>query len=369
MKLIKNSLFYLSIFLITLSALSAKTDYRVEDQPIALGEAVILPSEGILKQKENGFVYLDVSNDLIDSVTPLLDYPGLLRPRPTASRSMGAHISVFTEQEEISPEELGASFAFSVKEIRSFTLHTRDGLKKLWVVAVSSPELESLREKYGCSPLLKGYDYHITLGKQMPDAPEGWQDIDTLSAFNFSNEQVEGLLTEGDFVVVEDQDILTTAAKVDAVGQLCLKGNGFVYLNVDNAFIDAVVPQLPLQGDFSPVSTKPKKMGAHISVMHEDELIGSEIWELPEAGEWFNFEVRELRYFESKSAQGLSRTWLLAADSPALERLRTSYGLKPKLKGHDFHITIGTEKVDFSIPMDMDTAIDITERYELAPAA
>lgn len=369
MSILRKSLCYLSLFILALSPLSAKVDYRVEDQPIAFEEAVILSSEGILKQKENGFVYLDVSNDLINSVVPLLDYPGLLRPRPTASRSMGAHISVFDEKEKISPEELGASFSFFVEEIRSFTLHTKEGLKKLWVIAVSSPELESLREKYGCSPKLKGYDFHITLGKQMPAAQEGWQELETFSLFNFSDEPTVGLSTEGDFVVVEDKDILATAAKVDAVGQLCLKGNGFVYLNVSNDFIDDVLPQLPLQGELDPVSTKPKKMGAHISVIHEDEMIGREIWELVEAGEWFTFEIKELRYIDRKTEKGPKRLWLLAADSPALEKLRRSYGLKPKLKGHDFHITLGNEKMGLPIPLDTDDYIDIDEVFELAPAA
>ncbi|MCB1112208.1 MAG: hypothetical protein H7A37_03430 [Chlamydiales bacterium] len=369
MSIAKKSLCYLTLFLLSLSMLSAKVDYRVEDQPIALEEAVIVSSEGILKQKENGFVYLDVSNDLINSVVPLLDYPGLLRPRPTASRSMGAHISVFHENEEISPEELGSSFSFFVEEIRSFTLHTRDGLKKLWIIAVNSPELESLREKYDCPPKLKGYDFHITLGKQMPAAPEGWQGIDILSPLNFSDEATIGLSTEGDFVVVEDQEILTTAAKVDAVGQLYLKENGFVYLNVSNDFIDDVSPKLPIQGEFDAVSTKSKKMGAHISVIHEDEMIEREIWELAEAGEWFTFEVKELRYIDIKTAKGPKRLWLLAADSPALERLRISYGLKPKLKRHDFHITLGNEQLDLPIPFDTDDYIDIDEVFEVAPAA
>lgn len=369
MNVFKKGFYLITFLLLVFSTLSAKIDYRVEDQPFALKESVLLPSEGILKQKENGFVYLDVSNDLINTVIPLLNYPGLIRPRPTASQSIGAHISVFHETEEISPEELGSSFSFSVKEIRSFTLHTRDGLKKLWVIAVISPELENLREKYGCSPKLKGYDFHITLGKQMPSAPEGWQGIETLSPFNYSNEATEGLLTKGDFVTVENQEILATAAKVNAIGQLCLKGNGFVYLNVDNGFIDNVLPELPVQGELDSVSTKPKKMGAHISVIYEDEMIEHEIWRLAEAGEWFNFEVKELRYIDRQTAKGLRRLWLLAVDAPALERLRTSYGLKPKLKGHDFHITLGNEQIDLPVLLDTDDYIDIDEVIEMAPAA
>lgn len=369
MHLIKKSLYCLVFCLLAISPLSAKVDYRVEDQPIALQEAVALAGEGILKQRENGFVYLDVTNDLIKSVVPLLDYEGLLRPRPTATQSLGAHISVLHEKENIIPEELGSSFPFFVEEIRSFTLHTRDGLKKLWVIAVNSPELESLREKYGCAPKLKGYDFHITLGKQVPTAPEGWRQIETFSSHNFSDEEHEGLSLEGDYVLVENQDVLATAVKVDAIGQLHLKGNGFVYLDVSNDFIDEIVPMLPVQGEFDPLSTKPRKMGAHISVIHEDEMIGREIWNLVEAGEWFTFEVKELRYVDRMTAQGPKRLWLLAADSPALERLRTSYGLKPKLKGHDFHITLGEEPLDSPVSSELEEDVAIDEMFEVAPAA
>lgn len=358
----------LSLFLLVTFSLVGKEDHRVESQMIAIQEAITLPNQGILKQKENGFVYLDIPNEFITAVVPLLDYPGQLRTSPTASRSMGAHISVFDEKENIVPDELDCLFSFDIKEIRSFTLHTRDGLKKLWVIAVSSPELEALREKYGCSPRLKGYDYHITLGKQIPSAPKNWEAVESFSSFNFSEEPTLGLSVDGDFVTVEHDKILATAAKVDAVGQLKLKGNGFVYLDVNNEFIDEVCDQLPLQGNLSPVSTKPKEMGAHISVIYEDEMIGHEIWNLEEAGEWFTFEVKELRYVDRKTPNGEKRLWMLAADSPALQRLRTSYGLKPKLQGHDFHITIGNEQIGFPLTLEEQDYIDIDEVFEFEPA-
>jgi hypothetical protein len=38
-------------------------------------------------------------------------------------------------------------------------------------LAVSCPELEALREKYGLSPRLKGHDFHITICTQVPGQP------------------------------------------------------------------------------------------------------------------------------------------------------------------------------------------------------
>lgn len=336
----------ISLFLLVFSPLLGKSDYKIENQSIAMQEAILISGQGTLKQTENGFVYLDVPNEFITTIVPLLDYEGVLKSRSTSSCSIGAHVTVFHEKDEVTPDELGDMFAFEINEIRSFTFQTRDGLKKLWVIAVNSPELENLREKYGCSSKHKGYDYHITLGKQMPSAPENWEEVEEYSAFNFIDEPTDGLFTEGDFIKVEQSEILATAAKVHAVGQLKLKENGYVYVDVDNAYIDEIWPQLPLQGEFNPVSTKPKKMGAHISVIYENEMIKNEIWNLAEAGEWFTFEIKELRYVDRNTAKGPRRCWLLVAEAPALERLRMHYGLKPKLKEHDFHISLGNENLE-----------------------
>lgn len=332
----------LSIFLAT-SPLAGKELPQIEQQTAALITAQRLPQTGVLKQEPNGYVYLDVSNAFVNTVGQKLDIPGQLRLLPTSSRSIGAHISVFNEREGIDPIELGEEFSFAVEYIKSFTLHTRDGLKKLWVITVHSKELEALRLHYDCSARLKGHDFHITLGKQVPTAPQGWETVQNVSAFDESEENTLDLTECGDFVTVEHSAILATATKLHALGQLKLKGNGFVYLDVDNAYVDDSVTLLPIEGPFNPVSTQRRQMGAHISVIYEDEMIGHGIWELAQAGEWFHFEVKELRYVDRISSKGKERLWLLAVDAPGLQRLRRSYGLKPKLQGYDFHITIGRE--------------------------
>jgi hypothetical protein len=346
MYFVKNILFTFLFVLTACSSLTAAIDYKIENQDLALEQALSLSNSGVLKQKENGFVYLDVSNQFITEVVPLIEHEGDLRKPPTAKQSVGAHISVFHEDEKITPDELGKTFSFTVKEIRSFTLHTRDGLKKLWVMAVSSPELEVLRQKYGLTPKLKNYDFHISLAKQMPKAPDNWQKITDLSQHNFSKNKTIGLETTGDFVPVPSKKIEALVHGLEGVGQLCLKNNGYVYLKVHNLFIDSVIEHLPLQQRFIPVDTAPKKLGAHISTILEDEMIGNEIWELEDIGKWFTFEVKELRYVDRKTAKGNSRLWLLAVDVPGLERLRAHYNLPPKVKKHDFHITLGTEVVN-----------------------
>lgn len=207
---------YCFLLLLTtfLSPLSAKEDYTIENQPAVIEEAYTLSNHGVLTQKANGFVYLDVSNDFINTLAPLLEMPGELRVLPTAKRSLGAHISVFVEDENIVPLELGQTFSFQVIEVRSLVIHTRDGLKKLWVIAVESPELEALRQSYGCSPKLKGHDFHITLGKQMPKVTKEWLAVDTFAKQNFKEISTQDLLQKGDFVVVEHDSILEIAQGV-----------------------------------------------------------------------------------------------------------------------------------------------------------
>lgn len=366
----KTKLYLLFFFLIFhLCYVVAKDDYRIEPQPFAQQILYDLPASGTLKQKENGFIYLDVSNDFITEIIPLLDHEGIIRPRPTASRSMGAHISVFHEQEQVVPEELGMNFNFAVKDIRSFTMHTRDGLKKLWVIAIESQELEDLRQKYGLKPLLKGYSFHITLGKQMPSAPEGWQLNEDVSPFDLMDSPVDPMFSSGDFITVESDQFIKTAQKVNAIGQLKLKGNGFVYLDVDNSFVDLFENHVAVSDNFKATSTKPKKMGAHVSVIYEDEMIKNEIWDFIEAGQWFNFEVKDLRYVDRKTSSGLSRLWLLAVNSPGLQRLRDHYGLSSKLKRHDFHITLGSESLEsssaevFNMKFDSHQELDQSDNF------
>jgi hypothetical protein len=297
----------------------------------------------VLTQKKNGFVFLDVSNDFIKMVAPLLEIPGKLSTPATAAKSVGAHISVFEEDDGIVVQELGMPFTFYVKEVRSVVMHTRDGMKKLWMIAVDAPELEKLRESYGLSPKLKGHDFHITLGKQLPQAPSGWESDEELSAYHYSDEPTKDLSTTGDFVVVDAPELIATAAKINAVAKLKMKKSGYAYLDVSNVYIDAIAAQLPVEGSFEPLATKAKSLGAHISVLDEDEVVSRQIWELAEVGKWFTFEVKELRYIDTSTKAGASRLWILAVDAPALQRMRMDYGLKPKLHSHDFHITIGSE--------------------------
>lgn len=167
----------LSINLASSSAFAA-VDYQVENQPQVIEKVVLFEQKGILKQKDNGYLYVEVARDFIAEALPLIDAQGKLVPprHYTSKKGIGAHISVMYENEQILNEiweikELGQEFNFTVMELRTVKLNKDNKMKKLWLLAVAAPELEKLRESYGLSPKLKDHDFHITIGTQVPGKP------------------------------------------------------------------------------------------------------------------------------------------------------------------------------------------------------
>lgn len=166
------------LFSLTLSFCStgfALNNYQVEEQPLVIEQVIAIEQKGILKQKPNGYVYLDISDDFISEALNYIETNGEIIPTRdyTNRRGIGAHISVMYESEindnrieDI--EELGEEFTFTIIEIRTVRLYKNHQTEKLWFIAVDSPDLEVLREQYGLSPLLNEYDFHITIGTEIP---------------------------------------------------------------------------------------------------------------------------------------------------------------------------------------------------------
>jgi hypothetical protein len=173
-----QKLFVLVILTTSLPAFAA-VDYQVENQPQVIETVVQFEQKGILKQKDNGYLYVEVSRDFISEALPLIDAQGKIVPprHYTSKKGIGAHISVMYENEQILNEvweikELGQEFTFTVMELRTVKLNKYNKVKKLWLLAVAAPELEKLRESYGLSSRLKNHDFHITIGTQVPGKPQ-----------------------------------------------------------------------------------------------------------------------------------------------------------------------------------------------------
>lgn len=157
----------------------AAVDYQIENQPQVIEKVIVLEQKGILKQKDNGYLYVEVSNDYIAEALSVIEAQGKMVPprHYTSKKGIGAHISVMYENEQILNEiweikELGQEFTFNVMELRTVKLNKDNQVQKLWLLAVAAPELEKLREDYGLPSKLKGHDFHITIGTQVPGKPQ-----------------------------------------------------------------------------------------------------------------------------------------------------------------------------------------------------
>lgn len=165
---------FVLVAILAVSALAAG-DYQVENQPQVIERVAQIELKGVLKQKENGYLYVEVSRDFIAEALPLIEAQGTIVPprHYTSKKGIGAHISVMYENEQIQNEiweikELGQEYTFTLIELRTVKLNKNNKMQKLWLIAVEAPELEKLRENYGLSSKLKGHDFHITIGSQVP---------------------------------------------------------------------------------------------------------------------------------------------------------------------------------------------------------
>src|SRR5688572_3446633 len=112
---------FLLLALLATAPVFSAVDYHVEDQPQVIERVVQYQQKGILKQKDNGYLYVEVSNDFIGQALPLIDAPGKIVPprHYTSKKGIGAHISVMYENEQIENEiweikELGQEYTFTV---------------------------------------------------------------------------------------------------------------------------------------------------------------------------------------------------------------------------------------------------------------
>ncbi len=140
------------------------------DNPKLLKAAKQLSTTGKLAISENKLVYLDIDDNYIHQLFPLLQNSLIKKPDYFGTKSAGAHITVVypEEQKIIKQEELHKEHSFTIKEL----VTAKIGRKLYYVLLVESLSLLHLRKKYHLPKLLnfRGYSigFHITIGVQ-PD--------------------------------------------------------------------------------------------------------------------------------------------------------------------------------------------------------
>lgn len=135
--------------------------------PAILKLASQFEMKGKLAISSNNLVYLDIDDDFIHRLFPLLTIQDVKKPDYFGEKSAGAHISVIYPEEEnfkIEKADLGKEHEFIIKKLIAAEI----GQKIYYILLIESPTLLQLRRNYLLPDLLcfKGYSigFHITLG-------------------------------------------------------------------------------------------------------------------------------------------------------------------------------------------------------------
>jgi len=123
--------------------------------------------KGRLMQTEDGFLYIDLPDQLLDVFTEMIEDPKAKKP-PYHTKKMnnvGAHVSVAykDEMEDIKVKELGDEFYCGIKGFVSLDPEGWNEMDRVWFLELDAPELEDLRKSYGLSKKLNGHEFHATV--------------------------------------------------------------------------------------------------------------------------------------------------------------------------------------------------------------
>lgn len=140
---------------------------------------------------------------------------------------------------------------------------------------------------------------------------------------------------------IQNEKLVLTWAKEHLPQTGILKRNkeGFIYLKVDDGYINQLLPLLK-----NPAYERPSYFrrldspGAHISVIYVNETRG--IRKIKELGKKFVFKIKRLAFVPKRTGKYI----VLQVEAPELAQLREKYGLGPYLNSHEFHITIAKKK-------------------------
>jgi hypothetical protein len=158
----------LSVCLAIFSAESAEVAIEENQRLIQVAQQE-LASVGTVRQTDQGFVYLDVDDNFIYKLFPLIDANGHILKLPpyfNGDRQAGAHVTIMSASEVQKQNigtlaESGQEIPFSIIAFGSIAPERWKGVERVWFLVIESPALDQLRIKYGLTP--KDISYHITV--------------------------------------------------------------------------------------------------------------------------------------------------------------------------------------------------------------
>ena len=135
---------------------------------VKVARKVSVPLKGVLKQQPNGWVYVNVSNDVIHGLYSLIAEEGVEKPPYFNDGGVGAHISAIHESELKDKEfkDVGREVTFKLGPMVSVEPEGWKDMERVYFIEVDSPDLEKIRQKYGLPKTYKGlgHSWHITVG-------------------------------------------------------------------------------------------------------------------------------------------------------------------------------------------------------------
>ncbi len=127
-----------------------------------------VPLVGKLKKTHDNFVYLDISNNIINGLYSMLSEDAEKPPYNNKGfNNVGAHISIigsseYDDKEIDNIEELGDEFEFKTGKVYSVNPEGWKEMQEVWFMDIDSPALEKLRQKYGLPKLMGDHNFHIS---------------------------------------------------------------------------------------------------------------------------------------------------------------------------------------------------------------
>lgn len=129
-----------------------------------------LPKKGILRQDQEGFVYLELPDDFVTEIFPLVNDRECeavplhdLEPSP-------AHIPVILPHEWAQRKGWGElqdlekkTLSFEITRLSSLKPKRWPGVEKVYFLSLKSPELEKFRERCLLPSLIRGHAFHVAI--------------------------------------------------------------------------------------------------------------------------------------------------------------------------------------------------------------
>lgn len=126
-------------------------------------------STGQLKIDGRGFVYLDISDEIIFDLFAILDNSNTTIPPYFGDNLYGAHISVVLASESRLNAHInliGKELPFTITGCYSVEPENWEEVERVWFLTIDSPELSLVRTKLGLEPKIMNHDFHITFAIQ-----------------------------------------------------------------------------------------------------------------------------------------------------------------------------------------------------------